>query len=257
MLPSYFNNAYRRLARSEYNWWAVVALPAWIYTSFTIAQLLVSGLVQALNTLQVPFMLIDQNVLTAALAAMIYLLTVGLAISLPWLVLHHRTSLKQVGLQRLPTWTDIWMVPAGLVVYLIMSALLILLAKSLFPGFDAGQAQNVGFGHLTQGYEYLLAFATLVIIAPAAEEILFRGYLFGKLRLFVPIWSAILVTSLLFGYMHGALNLALDTFCLSLVLCVLRTSTGSLWSSILLHMTKNGIAFYFLFINPALLGTLW
>jgi hypothetical protein len=101
-----------------------------------------------------------------------------------------------------------------------------------------------------------------VIIAPIAEEVLFRGYLLGKLKKSVPIWLAILITSLLFGAFHlvnsgnYSWNLAIDTFALSIVLCSLRVLTGSIWASILLHMVKNGIAFYLFFISPLLLVTL-
>jgi membrane protease YdiL (CAAX protease family) len=70
------------------------------------------------------------------------------------------------------------------------------------------------------------------------------------------VWLAILITSTLFGLIHGAWNVGIDTFALSIVLCVVRLKTGSLWASILIHMTKNAIAFYLLFINPLLLHTL-
>jgi len=36
----------------------------------------------------------------------------------------------------------------------------------------------------------------------------------------------------------------------------LREVTGSIWAGTLLHMLKNGIAFYFLFVNPTLLNTI-
>jgi membrane protease YdiL (CAAX protease family) len=107
-----------------------------------------------------------------------------------------------------------------------------------------------------------LAFVTLVVIAPLAEEVLFRGYLYGKLKQYIPIWLAVIVVSAIFGIFHLfgtdpiAWNLAVDTFALSVVLCVLRETTGNLWASVLLHMLKNGIAFYLLFINPAFLSTL-
>jgi len=125
---------------------------------------------------------------------------------------------------------------------------------TLFPWIDVNQVQDTGFSNLGQRYEYILAFLTLVVIAPVAEEAIFRGYLYGKVKKFVPIWVAILATSLLFGFIHGAWNLAIDTFALSIILCILRESTGSIWSSILLHMAKNSIAFYVLFINPLLLA---
>jgi membrane protease YdiL (CAAX protease family) len=137
-----------------------------------------------------------------------------------------------------------------------MSSLLILAVSKIFPGFNISQVQNTGFSKLTQHYEFVLAFITLVLIAPFAEELLFRGYLFGKLRKYIPIWTAVVVISMVFGAFHGAWNLAIDTFALSVILCLLRITTDSIWSSIMLHMLKNGIAFYILFIYPTFLSTL-
>lgn len=233
-----------------------IALPAWVLVGFLAAQFLVGLLISLLQILQIPFDLINENVLATLFAALIYLISLGIIIGLPWLIKKRRVSLQDIGLQRLPTWTDIWMAPVGLIVYLVISALLIYAATALLPWFDVEQAQDTGFDQLSQRYEYILAFVTLVVIAPVAEEILFRGYLFGKLSKFVPIWIAILLTSVLFGFIHGAWNLAIDTFALSVVMCLLRLATGSLWAPIMLHMTKNGIAFYILFINPTLLNTL-
>jgi membrane protease YdiL (CAAX protease family) len=115
-----------------------------------------------------------------------------------------------------------------------------------------GQAQETGFQRLTQYYEYALAFVTLIIVAPLAEEILFRGFLYGKLRKRMPLWVAMLITSALFGLIHGQWNVGLDVFALSIVLCSLREITGSIWAGILLHMIKNSIAFFIIFIAPML-----
>ncbi len=157
---------------------------------------------------------------------------------------------------RLPSWADIALAPAGFVMYFLVSAVTMYAVTQLVPGFNPDEVQHVGFENLQQYFEYLLAFIILVIVAPLAEEILFRGYLYGKLRKAVPIWIAILITSALFGFIHGRWNVAIDVFILSIVMCGLRELTGSIWAGILLHMIKNGIAFYLLFINPSLLTTI-
>ncbi|MEJ0073120.1 MAG: CPBP family glutamic-type intramembrane protease [Candidatus Saccharibacteria bacterium] len=41
---------------------------------------------------------------------------------------------------------------------------------------------------------------------------------------------------------------AIDTFTLSVVLCYIREKTGTLWSGVLIHALKNGIAFLSLYI---------
>jgi len=234
----------------------VLILPVWVLVGFYAAQAIVVGLVSLLDALNVPLASMNVAVANATLAALIYVLTLAIVIGVPYLVNKQITSKSDIGLTRLPTWTDIFLTPAALVAYFILSTIFIMLATNVLPGFDINQVQDTGFGHVSVRYEYILAFITLVIIAPIAEEILFRGYLYGKLKKFVPVWIAIIVTSLSFGFIHGALNLAVDTFALSIVLCLLRESTGSIWASILLHMAKNGIAFYLLFINPSLLSIL-
>lgn len=243
-------------SRISYRWSRLFILPAWVFISVFTAQLIIIGVIWVIKYLHIPIESLNQTVLNTTLSAILYILTLTIVITIPWLIKSRRTSKQDIGLTRLPTWTDILLAPGGFITYLILSSLLILLATTVLPGFDINQVQDTGFSHLNQNYELILAFITLVVVAPIAEEVLFRGYLYGKLKKFVPVWVAIIVTSLSFGVIHGAWNLAIDTFALSLILCTLREITGNIWASILLHMIKNGVAFYILFISPSLLTTL-
>jgi membrane protease YdiL (CAAX protease family) len=243
-------------AKLKHNWWMLLVIPAWVAVCFFTAQLILYGVVWLLALLNVSLGIFNQSVINITLTALIYVITLVLVIFVPWLIKKYRTTQSDIGLTRFPNWTDILLTPVGLIAYLILSSVLILIASWVFPWFNIDQVQDVGFDQISQRYEYILAFVTLVVIAPVAEEIIFRGYLYGKLKKYVPIWVAILATSLLFGAVHGAWNLAIDTFALSIVLCSLREFTGNIWASILLHMVKNGIAFYILFIYPTLLTTL-
>ena len=244
-------------------WWVIaVIMPIWVYVSFLLAQLGVSGLLWVLGTLSVPLESVNKTVATTVLAALIYVVSLFIVIGVPWIALRVRTNRTELGLRSPPTPSDFLVAPAGAVAYFVLSFILVFVVTTFIPGFDAAQPQDTGFNGLTENYQFVLAFITLVILAPLAEETLFRGYLLGKLIKTVPVWLAILITSLLFGFIHVGLsdhpawNLGLDTFALSIILCILRLHTKSIWASILVHMTKNGIAFYLLFINPLLLHTL-
>lgn len=243
--------------RSSKSRWLIAALlPLWVFVSFLIAQQITIGLIWVLKSLHVPITNLNESGFTTIAAVFIYAVTIAVVIGVPWLVRKKRVSAEDIGLHRLPFWRDILMAPVGLIVYFILSAAFILTITALIPSFNVNQPQDTGFNAITQQYQLILAFITLVVLAPVAEEILFRGYLFGKLRKLVPLWVAILITSILFGLIHGAWNLAIDTFALSIVLCLLRVSTGSLWAPILLHMMKNAIAFYLLFIHPLITSTI-
>jgi membrane protease YdiL (CAAX protease family) len=231
--------------------WMALLLPVWVFVGFIAAQVVAQLLILLLEQLGVSFKGVDPSTFQTAASAVIYLLSLSIVIGLPWAVKKYKTSRQELGIIQPLTWTDLLLAPAAFIVYILISFVLTSLASYL-PFFNSGQVQNTGFTGLSQGFEYVLAFVTLVIIAPISEEVLFRGYLLGKLRKYVPIWAAILVTSLLFAVVHFQFNVGVDVFALSIVLCLLRVGTGRLWPSILLHMIKNGIAFYFLFINPGL-----
>ena len=234
----------------------VVGLAAWVFTGFALASVIIVAIVDGLKALGASFATVNEAVFSFVAAALVYIFSLTIVIGLPWVIKKYATTKGEIGLTRLPSWMDILLAPAGFVVYFISSSIIALVISHLIPGFDVNQVQETGFENLTQRYEYIAAFIALVVLAPVAEEILFRGYLYGKLKKYVPVWVAIIVTSALFGAVHGHWNVALDVFVLSIVLCSLREVTGNIWAGILLHMLKNGIAFYFLFINTSLLDTI-
>lgn len=160
---------------------------------------------------------------------------------------------EELGLKGWPTWTDILFAIVGFVAQLLLGALFDMIFK-LFPWYNAEEAQNLGFSG-AYGPDRIAIFALLVIVAPIAEELIFRGWLYGKLRgklsfgkkfewLNLPV--SIIITSFLFGLVHGQWNAAVNVFALSIVLCLMREVTGTIYSGMLVHMLKNGLAFYLL-----------
>lgn len=247
-------NSSGKTAIKKVRWARLTALSLWVVVGFGVSNVIIASIVLVLSALDVSFKGVSSALLNTILAAIIYILSLLIVIGVPWLIRKHSTNWKELGLQRLPSWKDIGLSFVGFVLYFILSALILYIVTLVFPAFNASQMQETGFGNIARLFEYLLAFLTLVVAAPVAEEILFRGYLYGKLRKNAPMWLSSLVTSILFGAIHGQWNVAVDVFALSMVLCALREVTGSIWAGILLHMLKNGIAFYLLFINPMFLG---
>lgn len=241
--------------RQKIDWRYVIGLPAQVLLSFVAANVIVVIGLLILQATGMSFAT-ESAVFNAILAAIVYILTLAMTLGASWVLLRRLSTRKDLGIDRLPSWMDIILSPAGAVVYLLLSGIAITLFSVFFPQIDLQQSQEIGFQNLSGYSQYLLAFVTLVVVAPVAEEVLFRGYLYGKLRKHAPVWLGALITSGLFAVAHGQWNVAIDTFALSLVMCSLREITGSIWAGTLLHMMKNGLAFYLLFINPSLLGTL-
>lgn len=242
-------------------------LPVWVFVTFMASQLIVVMIISILAWVGLP---IDNFLRPAAqqtvAALLVYVIAVALTIGIPYLVRGQKVTLRLLGIDRLPSWTDIGLAPVGFVAYLISTTVVMGVVVALISGFPATQAQDIGFQALGSQLDNLLAFLTLVVLAPIAEEILFRGYLYGKLKSHTPAIIAAIVASLLFAFVHlqwdvqngvfvlTQFNVAVDVFVLSLVLCALRSLTGSIWAGVLLHMIKNGIAYYILFISPLVGG---
>lgn len=195
---------------------------------------------------------LTQPVWTTVANALIYSIATFLIIWIPVKFLKkQRPTRTDLGLQGLPTWADIGLAPAGLIVYLVLATILIAIFSN-FPFFDASQAQELGY-NLIDGFDRLVAFFALCIIAPIAEEIVFRGWLYAKLRSKIPgkrlsLILSILLVSILFGILHGQWNVGVNVFAMSIVLCALREITGTIYSGILLHIIKNTIAFALVYI---------
>ncbi len=236
--------------------WLSIGIPVWVFLGFMLAQAVALVLIDVLQSMGAPLAQVNPSLFQLVAGGIVYALSLLIVIGVPWLVKKIRTTKEELGVQRYPVWTDIAWVPAGAAVYLLLTTLIATIAMSFLPFVNYNQVQDTGFTNLSSQGEYIMAFIMLVIIAPIAEELLFRGYLLGKLRKYAPLWVAILVTSATFGIVHFAWNVGLDVFALSIVLCLLRVITGSLWSSMMLHMLKNSVAFFFLFIYPVVQSTM-
>jgi len=95
----------------------------------------------------------------------------------------------------------------------------------------------------------LAAFALMVgVAAPLAEEVFFRGFLFGVLRERIGVLAAALVAGAIFGVIHAAGTPVRTLGILVLLgigLCFLYVKTGSLLPCIGLHAFHNSISFAF------------
>lgn len=84
-------------------------------------------------------------------------------------------------------------------------------------------------------------FVAVAVVAPFAEELVFRGLGFALLAPYGK-WVAILVTGVLFGTYHGLLEALPVLIVFGVVISWLRDRTDSLYPGVALHATFNGTA---------------
>ena len=154
---------------------------------------------------------------------------------------------KELGLA-LPKWSEIGFGFLGVIVYFIASVLVMALARQLLTFVNWDQSQDVGLPTMLFGVNLLIAFLFICVIVPILEELIFRGLIFGRLRVKFGFVLSATLTSVVFAVAHGQWNVAIDTFVLSMVACSAREITGSINAGIFIHMLKNMLAFYLLFV---------
>lgn len=79
------------------------------------------------------------------------------------------------------------------------------------------------------------------VIAPITEELMFRGVILRSLSRY-NLFFACMVTSILFGIMHGNFAQMFPAFLMGLVLCYVTVKTGSVKLAIGLHILNNAVS---------------
>jgi len=135
-----------------------------------------------------------------------------------------------------------WRVIAG---WLAMFLPLVYFVQSMTyaaSGPDQSPQAIVDFLLKSSGWQARAAvFGIAVIAAPATEELIFRGCLYGALRKSSGRFPAIMISSVLFALIHGHLPSLPGLLVLAVGLALVYERCGSLWAPISMHAGFNAL----------------
>lgn len=247
----------------------------WTMFAFFAAYLIISFVIIALK--------IDVNKMNvlgnSIINAITYLLILFIAIAIPLFrvekidknqkiqknnKLRRCENLKILGLNRLPKWSDFGFTLSNIPVFYILLMAISILSMFVFGPEIMNQEQTLNYATENNVlWQLIIIGLSLAFVAPIAEEILFRGFLFTKIREILKVkisnektaqqdkigfWTSSIIVSLLFALTHMQINVGIMTFLLSMFACRMREKTGAIWAGIGLHMTVNFVAFCALFL---------
>lgn len=121
----------------------------------------------------------------------------------------------------------------------------------LFPdAAEAAVADTVSiYGSSESIFSLILCFFAMCVVAPFAEEYIYRGVMFGFLRRFGFSFAAF-ASSLIFGLAHATASQIAYAFVFGLALCTVYERSGNLKTSILMHFINNLIGYLQAYILP-------
>jgi membrane protease YdiL (CAAX protease family) len=167
------------------------------------------------------------------------LLFVALGVASDWKFRPLAGPLRLLGMRPFRP-SAIWLLLGTMVVYYI--------AAGLFASLVLKPNQEDIGGQLGVGNPSIVIAVTavlmIVLLAPVAEELFFRGFLFAGLRTRWSFWPAAITSGLIFGLVHAptGITTVVPLATLGFALCWLYNRTGSLWPCVIAHMINNGLA---------------
>jgi membrane protease YdiL (CAAX protease family) len=141
---------------------------------------------------------------------------------------------------------------ALIVIYPIQLTLLAAVNTLLVPFLTGGEFENPQIEAITGGMnldmsDFILLLLLIAVLAPIAEELLFRGMLYPMLRQRFGMTAAIVLDALIFAAIHFIPVLLPGLFVIGLVLTWVRERSGSVIPGILLHAAQNGLVVLLLY----------
>lgn len=166
----------------------------------------------------------------------------GLLTMLPVLYLYRRDRVSRVvgGLVKIPgTGRG---KPAEYLLLLFMGAAMAQFGNliiSIIQVFLQSSAYQETFSKVMDGKSLAETVYWMGIVAPVAEEAVFRWLVYARLRDYLRMPAAIVISGLLFGVYHGNILQFIYASMLGCLFAYFMEMTGSLYASVLLHIGAN------------------
>ena len=107
--------------------------------------------------------------------------------------------------------------------------------------FENPQIETITGGMRLTSLDLVLLLILVAVIAPIAEELLFRGMLYPVLRRSWGVTAAVIVSALIFGLVHFIPILIPGLVFVGLILGWVRERSGSVVPGIVIHALQNSI----------------
>lgn len=142
--------------------------------------------------------------------------------------------ISKAGGRRLKAGEGLWLLLIGASLATFANMLVAAL-QNILPVREYQETMN----QITSGKSIWMLVFWMGIVAPVAEEMVFRWLIYFRLRDYMSMGMAMAVSGILFGIYHMNLTQAVYASILGMMFAYFLEITGNLWASVLLHIGAN------------------
>ena len=154
-----------------------------------------------------------------------------------------KAKLSDFGIVKITLWQGVRTVLLGYGILILLTSIIALITLYFgdIPGIGPQRSVLPIFGEGT--FAVTIAAIIAIGIAPTVEEIFFRGFLLNSFMSEFSFFTATIITSAIFAFVHFQFESILGIFILSLIINYLYKVSGkSTSATIIFHMVNNTVA---------------
>lgn len=149
-------------------------------------------------------------------------------------------SIETLGLHRI-SWKDLNIILLWTVLLIVLS--IIIVVVQTYFGIGTSNIKTESLQSDLSLISILIAFGSAAIVSPIYEEIFYRGFLYRFFEQRFGVWIGMIVSAGIFTLAHlPTTNTLLVNFVSGLVFAWVYERTNSIYSSMVIHGTFNGLA---------------
>ncbi|MEX2446115.1 MAG: type II CAAX endopeptidase family protein [Dehalococcoidia bacterium] len=181
--------------------------------------------------------------LVAVIVTLVFELWMGVAVLL--LAVMRRVPLRDLGFWRLPRWDRVVQALLGAYGVLIAYTFGLQLVQQ-WTGRDLSQFAEGNSLPMPEQEAFLVwgvLGVAVVLAAPVAEELFFRGLVFRAVAGIWRVLPAVVISGVAFSLVHFNISVVLPFAVIGMIFAWAYRASGSLWTPIAAHAIFNGVSF--------------
>lgn len=142
---------------------------------------------------------------------------------------------------------EAWKQPAWQYAILVLGTILVTYGINLLfevTGFSQSSDTYQSVAENQYNVALLVGLILYGVVSPFVEEVIFRGFVYGRMRVYMPRALAVLVSALLFGVYHGNLVQGIYGFVMGILFTVVYEKYKNFYLPVIMHAIANLVGYY-------------